>query len=180
MSNDPRGHGEGGGETDGSPPLTMHRPDIFVSAIVLVICGILFAATFRFEEVPSSLAQNVQPADFPRLVLLCIALVALILPFEHHRKLPQGIDLDAERRDPPAPIVYATAAALVVFVAALPWLGPLPALALITVGLPVLWGERRWKILIPYVLLFPIAILFLFAEVLQVTFPRGLTGGIFY
>lgn len=168
-----------GAEAESSAPLTIHRPDIYVAAVVLVICAALFARTFWFAEVPSSLAQNVQPALFPRLVLIVIAAIALWLPFEYHRKLARGIDLDAERRDPLGWLVPVTALALVVFVAAMPWLGAYPALLMVTAGLPILWGERRWKILLPYVVIFPLLVLFLFSEVLQVTFPRGLVGSIF-
>lgn len=180
MSNDPSDHGHGGGEPKGSPSFKMHGPDIVVTAIVLVICALLYARTYWFDTVPSSLAQNVQPAMFPRLVLICIAAIALILPFEYYRKLKRGIDLDSDRREFPPRLVWVTGAALIVFVAALPLLGALPALLIIAIAMPLMWGERRWKILVPYVIIFPISVLFLFAEVLRVTFPRGITGGIFY
>jgi putative tricarboxylic transport membrane protein len=150
-----------------------------VAIVVWTICGALFARTFWFDQVPSSLAQNVQPPAFPRLVLLTIALIALIIPFEHFRKIRSGIDLDEERAQKLSPIVPITAVILLALVATMPILGALPALVLVALVLPILWGERRWKVLIPYVLIFPLAVLFLFAEVLQVTFPRGLTGGVF-
>lgn len=150
-----------------------HRPDIVVAAIVLAIVVALFARTFWFDSVPSSLAQNVQPTVFPRLILIAIAIIALILPFEHHRKIGSGIDLDSDRREPISKAVWVTGLALIVMVAAMPWLGALPALLLIAAGLPLLWGERRFKVLVPYVAIFPLAVLWLFSEILQVTFPRG-------
>lgn len=180
MPNDPSDRAGRGGGANGASALRVHPIDILVAAVVIVICALLYWRTFAFDEVPSSLAQNVQPATFPRLVLVCTMIFALVLPFEHHRKLPRGIDLDAERSEALPGITWATMVALLLFVAALPTLGALPALVLIALLMPLLWGERRWLVLIPYVLVFPISVLFLFAEVLEVTFPRGLTGGIFY
>lgn len=171
MNGDPRGRGDSGARSPGI--LSAHRPDIYVAAVVLAVSAALFARTFWFDQVPSSLAQNVQPAVFPRLILVTIAIIALIIPFEFHRKLRAGIDLDSNRREPIGRSVPITAGALIAMVAALPWLGALPALLLIAGGLPILWGERRWKILLPYIVLFPLSVLWLFSEVLQVTFPRG-------
>ena len=42
--------------------------------------------------------------------------------------------------------------------------------------LPLLWGERRKKILIPYIILFPASVAVLFTQVLKVYFEPGLWG----
>lgn len=162
-----------------SGPLGSHKPDIFVTLVVLAICSFLYINTFWFDSVPSSLAQNVQPTTFPRLVLIVIMLIALFLPFEHRQKIGRGIDLDEDRAERPDPIVWITSAALVVFVLALPWLGAMPALVLIAVAMPIMWGERRWKILVPYAALFPLAVYLLFSQLLRVNFPRGLLSSLF-
>ncbi|EAR52693.1 hypothetical protein OG2516_00664 [Oceanicola granulosus HTCC2516] len=176
MNETSRKAGIGNGGADGSPNFRVHRPDIWVTFIVLSICAALYLRTFWFDSVPDSLAQNVQPPTFPRLVLGVIAAISLLIPFEYHRKLKSGIDLDEERAEPLKPIVLITAGLLLALVAAMPLLGALPALVLVTAALPLLWGERRWKLLIPFIVIFPLAVLFLFSEVLQVTFPRGLFG----
>lgn len=181
MSTDPDDGAVDGGRAERPPAaLRVHKIDIFVSAAVLLLCAVLYAETYSFARVPESLAQNVQPAVFPRLVLIVMMIFALMLPFEHHRNLSRGIDLDEERSDRLPRITWMTAGVLVLFVAALPTLGALPALILIALVLPVLWGERRWKILIPFVLIFPASLLFLFVGLLKVSFPPGITGGLFY
>jgi putative tricarboxylic transport membrane protein len=43
-------------------------------------------------------------------------------------------------------------------------------MVLLCVGLPVLWGERRWHLVLPFGLAFPLAVYVLFAEVLDVHF----------
>jgi putative tricarboxylic transport membrane protein len=47
------------------------------------------------------------------------------------------------------------------------------AMLAITIGLPLLWGERRLKIWIPYVIIFPGAVLILFTKILKVFFEPG-------
>ncbi len=164
---------------DGAASPRVHLLDVYVAGVVLAICGALYLRTFWFDSVPSSLAQNVQPAVFPRLVLAVTAVLALLLPFEHYRQLRRGIDLDEERRSRPPAVVFVTAAALVLFVGVMPWLGTFAGLLLISGLLPLLWGERRWRILVPYALIFPTAVIWLFSQVLRVTFLPGIFGYVF-
>lgn len=180
MTDQPTGRGDRSAEPGGSALSRLHRPDLSVSAVVLIICGLLFARTFAFDSVPASLAQNVQPTTFPRLVLLVIMAIALILPFEYRQKWHAGIDLDSDRRERIPPIVFLTGAALLVFVGVMPWLGTFAGLLMTAALLPLLWGERRWKILVPYVVIFPTGVMWFFSEVLRVTFLPGIVGHIFW
>lgn len=172
---------QGAGEDAGHRPATsrFHRLDTIVALIVLGICAILYWRTLTFPSAPPSLAQDVQPAMFPQMLLFMIAVMALFLPFEHLQKRKQGIDLDEDRRHKPKPIVFTTALATIVFVGVMPWLGTYIGLLIAAAALPLLWGERRLKILVPYVLLFPTALIWLFAGALQVSFLPGITGYLF-
>lgn len=169
------------GEEAGHRPATsrIHRLDTIVALIVLVICAILFWRTLTFPSAPPSLAQDVQPDMFPQILLFLIAVLALFLPFEHLQKRKQGIDLDEDRRHRPKPIVFITALVMLVLVGAMPWLGTYIGLLIAAAGLPLLWGERRLKILVPYAVLFPTALIWLFAGALQVSFLPGITGYLF-
>ncbi|MDW5378029.1 tripartite tricarboxylate transporter TctB family protein [Halomonas sp. HP20-15] len=169
------------GEKAGHRPASslLHPVDRVVALIVLAICAFLVWRTYLFDQVPASLAQNVQPGTFPRLLLYLIVALALLLPFEHLQKRKQGIDIDSDRRERPKPIVFITAVVLLTVVGVMPWLGTYIGLVLAAVALPMLWGERRWKILVPYALLFPTALFWLFASGLQVTFLPGILGHIF-
>ncbi|WP_136063977.1 tripartite tricarboxylate transporter TctB family protein [Modicisalibacter radicis] len=169
--------GDEPGHRPASSPL--HPVDRVVALIVLAICAFLIWRTFLFAQVPASLAQNVQPGTFPQLLLYLIAALALLLPFEHLQKRKQGIDIDSDRRERPGSIVYITAVALLFVVGVMPWLGTYLGLILAALALPLLWGERRWKILVPYALLFPTVLFWLFASGLQVTFLPGIIGHIF-
>ncbi len=143
--------------------------DIVVGACVLIFCAVAYAITFSFKQAPAALAQNVQPASFPRLVISVIAvlsagqmILSLRLPEKALKPLPWAVAVSA--------------AVMIAFVIAFDALGIVPAMVLLCFGLPVLWGERRWHLIVPYAILFPAAIYGLFAKILGVHFDPGLFG----
>ncbi len=140
--------------------------DFIIGACVLAFCAAAYAVTLTFREAPAALAQNVQPATFPRLVITVIAVFSVVLMVLSFR-------LPAKALKPVPVIVPVSAAVMVGFVAAFGLLGFLPAMILLCLGLPVIWGERRWALVVPFALLFPAAIYGLFAVVLGVHFDPG-------
>jgi putative tricarboxylic transport membrane protein len=56
------------------------------------------------------------------------------------------------------------------------WLGTIVTVVLITALLPLLWGERRWKYLIPFVIIFPAVVIVLFKVLFSVNFEPGVIG----
>jgi len=163
----------------GMPAFFVHKVDLAVTAVIVALCAFLFWDTITFEKVPPSLAQNVPPPLFPRLLLLLIVAMALFLPFEHVQKRAQGIDLDKERSDRVRPITLVTALTLLAIVLVMPWLGTLPALVVSCALLPVLWGERRWWLLALYAIAFPLVITYVFVAGLGVNFLPGIAGHVF-
>ena len=62
MSQDPHDTNAAGGR-----PAAFRLPrDFIVGACVLAFCAVAYAVTLTFKEAPAALAQNVQPATFPR------------------------------------------------------------------------------------------------------------------
>jgi putative tricarboxylic transport membrane protein len=165
--------------TGGMPAFSVHKVDLAVTAVIVALCAFLFWDTTTFEKVPPSLAQNVPPTLFPRLLLLLIVVMALFLPFEHVQKRAQGIDLDKERSDRVRPITLVTALALLGIVLVMPWLGTLPALVVSCALLPVMWGERRWWLVALYAIAFPLVITYVFVAGLEVNFLPGIAGHVF-
>jgi putative tricarboxylic transport membrane protein len=163
----------------GMPAFSVHKVDLAVTAVIVALCAFLFWDTTTFEKVPPSLAQNVPPTLFPRLLLLLIVVMALFLPFEHVQKRAQGIDLDKERSDRVRPITLVTALALLGIVLVMPWLGTLPALVVSCALLPVMWGERRWWLVALYAIAFPLVITYVFVAGLEVNFLPGIAGHVF-
>ncbi|MDH5537328.1 MAG: tripartite tricarboxylate transporter TctB family protein [Betaproteobacteria bacterium] len=154
----------------------LNRTDLAVTAILLAICGWLYYLTTSFDAVSPLFAQDMPPERFPRMLLWVIGGLALGLPFEQRLRGAKGKVLDKARATPARPIVYVTTAFLVAAVFGIPWIGTFLVLIAICIGLPLLWGERRWKILVPYVLIFPAAVMVLFSYLLGVYFDPGAIG----
>ena len=166
--------GEGHGKSSG--PSLIHGVDLKLTLIILAICGVLYYVTSTFDEVSPLLTQNIPPEWFPRLLIWFIAILSLVLPFEHrfliHGK--KGLDEGRTARIPMGAII--TAGLLTLMVASVAILGTFFAMIVVCAALPLLWGERRWKVLIPYIILFPTLVGLLFTKVLRVYFEPGLIG----
>lgn len=166
-----------GGERGKSPRSSLvHGRDLKLTIFILIICGVIYYITTTFESVSSLLAQNLPPEWFPRLLIWAIALLSLILPFEHNflAQGKKGLDEDRAHRIPLKAIL--TALLLTLVVASVVWLGTFIAMLFVAAALPLLWGERRWKFLVPYIILFPLCVTLLFTKVLKVYFQPGLLG----
>lgn len=143
--------------------------DFVVGLVVLAFCAVAYWITLDFKEAPASVAQNVQPATFPRLVIgVLAALTGALMAVSFVR--------DSRRAGPVPLMVPATGAAMVAFVIAFDTLGFVPAMALFCAGFPVLWGERRWLRIAAFALAFPAAVYLVFAVALDVHFEPGLLG----
>lgn len=159
-----------------SKPRVLHKTDLGAALVILALCAALYYETTRFDEVADLFQQNIPPAFFPRLVIWTIVALALLLPFEHLLLARRGDDVDADRAERVRPVAFQTAALLAAVAAAIPVLGLTLAMAAACVFLPLLWGERRWKRILPFAILFPAAVTFVFGRLLGVHFHPGLLG----
>jgi len=140
------------------------------SLVVMVFATALFAVTFTFDEVPPILAQGIQPTAFPRAILILMFLLGGIQALSALRLSPaKAAALKPYKRVPP--IVYLTGLALIAFAVVLPFVGTFPALGLFCFGLAMLWGERRWRLMIPSFAGFLAFIYVLFVQLLHVPLP---------
>jgi putative tricarboxylic transport membrane protein len=154
----------------------INRTDLAVGAILLAVCGWLYYVTASFDEVSPLFAQDMPPERFPRMLMWIIAALSIVLPFEQWLRKEKGKILDTKRKTPVRPIVYVTIGFLILAVLAIQLIGTFLVLVVVCFGLPLLWGERRWKILLPFVVLFPAAVMVLFAHLLGVYFDPGVFG----
>ncbi len=166
-----------GGDRDHlSSPTLLHGRDVKLTLVIIGICAVLYFITTTFEAVSPLLTQNIAPEWFPRLLLWVIVLMSLILPFEH-RFVSGGkksLDRDREQRIPNKVIV--TAGLLILVVASVEVFGTFLAMVFVCAALPILWGERRWKVLVPYVVIFTVVVAFVFTKILKVYFQPGIIG----
>ncbi len=133
---------------------------------VLVILAVLYYVASQIESIPEWLLQGIQPASYPKGVIVAIAFfVGLML-------------LDA-RRDPndiperiPA-LVYSTILAMVLSLLLSTFFDFfLGIIFFICVAVP-LWGMRRYAFALLYAVLLVAAVYLLFSTGLGVRFPHG-------
>lgn len=154
----------------------VHLTDLWLTLLILAICGWLYYVTTGFEEVSPLLAQNIGPEWFPRLLIWTIVALSLMLPFEHRLKGSQTDSIDEDRSNRIKPMAVYTALLMLAVVGVVHLFGTLGGMIAVCIALPLLWGERRAKVLVPYVLLFPPAVALLFTKVLKVYFEAGAFG----
>jgi len=154
----------------------VHGTDLAVTGILLAVCAWLYYLTTTFEEVSPLFAQDVPPEMLPRLLIWTIAILSLLLPFEHLLKPGGREHFDEARSVAIHRMAYFTAGLLALVVLSIEWIGTYFAIIAVCFLLPVLWGERRWKLLVPYAIVFPTAVMFLFSRLLGVYFDPGAFG----
>ena len=98
------------------------------------------------------------------------------MPFEHLLHKRRGQNIDSERSERVKRMPYFTAGLMILLVLGIPYLGMLLSMIGVCVLLPLLWGERRLKLIIPFAILFPLAVAYLFNKMLLVYFEPGIFG----
>ena len=152
----------------------IHKPDLKISILILVVCAVLYYWTTTFEKVPVIVALNIPGDWFPRLLIYTIAFLALIIPFEHLFFQAGKAQFDDDRKNRIKPLSLITAGLLIFMVMTITLLGTYIAMILTTALMPLLWGERRIKIMVPYVIIFPFSVWFVFTYLLKVYFEPGM------
>jgi putative tricarboxylic transport membrane protein len=150
--------------------------DLAVSALLIAGAGYLYYLTTRFEEPSALLGQNVGPADFPRLVIYTIVVLALIMPFERRFQPERWLKIRKERAMPVQLRAWITIGFLIATIFVAPYLGTILTMLFVSLTLPLLWGERRLFLVIPFAVLFTFAVTWLFNIVLKVYFEPGAFG----
>lgn len=152
----------------------VHGPDLVLTVFILAFCGLVYYWTSEFEEVPEILAQNLPPEWFPQLLLWTIIVLTVLLPFEHLfiKSGKKGIDEDRKAKIQPISIV--TALLLLVIVFLFETLGTIISMILVCILLPLLWGERRLKMIFSFAIIFPSIVAVVFSVLLKVYFEPGI------
>jgi len=152
----------------------VHGPDLVLTVIILAFCGLVYSWTSEFEEVPQILAQNLPPEWFPQLLLWTIIVLTLSLPFEHLFLKAGKKELDEDRKAKVQPIAIITALLLFGIVVMFETLGTIISMILVCILLPLLWGERRIKMIFSFAIIFPLIVAFVFSNLLKVYFEPGI------
>jgi putative tricarboxylic transport membrane protein len=150
--------------------------DLAIAAVLLTLCAWVYYLTTTFEEVAPLFAQGVPPEFLPRLLVWTIALLSVLLPFEHMIKPGGRAHFHKARSKRIGRMAYLTIGLLMLLILSVPFIGTFFAIVLVCLLLPLLWGERRWLLVIPFAAIFPTLIMLLFAKALGVYFDSGMIG----
>ena len=144
-----------------------------VSFIIVIISSILLIFTFTFDIVPPILNRGIQPATFPKaLLVLIICLTSIVyflslkFPWKKEKKLPKSF--------------YITLYNFILFIVIAKTLDFFLAISVLSFLVSYFWGERRIIYLLLVSILFPIIVFVFFETILGLRFPPGIITNIYY
>ena len=152
----------------------LNKKDTVIAILMISLIGFLWFETTEFEKVPDLFSNNIPPEMFPQILLIIILGMILIIPFEHIFLKKNGKNIDSGRDKPIERSTIGTMVILSTIVASSQILGAALTIIAISIALPIYWGEKRLKVLIPYIIGFPLFVIILFNIVLGVHFEPGL------
>ena len=149
------------------------KDEFKVSFIIIFISSILLISTFTFDIVPPILNRGIQPATFPKGLLVLIITLTLIVfylslkrPWEKKKKLPRAF--------------FLTLLSFILFVIISKTLDFFLAISFLSVFVSYYWGERRILYLVLVSIIFPIIVFVFFETILGLRFPPGIITNIYY
>ena len=151
-----------------------NKNDTIIAALMISIIAFLWFITTKFEKVPDLFSNNIPPEMFPQILLMIILGMVLVIPFEHIFLKKSGKNIDDSRKNPVAKSTIGTMIILSLIVTFSQVLGATLTIITISIAPPIYWGEKRLKVLIPYVIGFPLFVILLFNITLGVHFEPGL------
>mgnify|MGYP001219685428 FL=1 len=154
-----------------------NKTDTIIAIIIFAMIVFLWNAAKNFDSVSDLFAQNIPPQLFPQILLVTIGLLTAFIPFEHIFLKKTGKDIDSGRKKKIKFSTYGTMAILLTIIIFSEFLGAYITIFLACLILPIFWGEKNLKLLIPYVILFPLFIILIFNIILGVYFEPGILDG---
>ena len=149
------------------------KDEFKVSFTIILVSTILLISTFTFDIVPPILNRGIQPATFPKgLLLLIIGLTLIVFylsikkPWKIEKKLPKTF--------------FLTLLGFILFVIVSKTLDFFLAISLLSIFVSYCWGERRLFYLILVSIIFPIIVFIFFETILGLRFPPGIITNIYY
>ena len=141
--------------------------------VIILVSSILLYFTFTFEEVPPILNRGIQPATFPKALLILIISLSLIVyylsikfPWKIEKKLPNSF--------------YITLASCIIFSVISVTLDFFLGISVLSILVSFFWGERRIFYLLLVAIIFPIIVFIFFETILGLRFPGGIITNLYY
>ena len=149
------------------------RDEFKVSLVIILISIALLITTFTFDIVPPILNRGIQPATFPKALLVLNIVMTLLIyylatknPWKIEKKLPQSF--------------YLTLLGFLFFVVISKTLDFFLAISVLSIFVSYCWGEKRIFYLLFVGIIFPVIVFIFFETILGLRFPPGIITNIYY
>jgi len=149
------------------------KDEFKVSFVIIFISLILLVTTFTFDVVPPILNRGIQPATFPKALLILIIAMTIIIyylaiknPWKIEKKLPKSF--------------FLTLLSFILFVIISKTLDFFLAISALSIFVSYYWGEKRLFYLLLVGIIFPIIVFIFFETILGLRFPPGIITNIYY
>ena len=149
------------------------KDEFKVSFVIISISVILLFTTFTFDIVPPILNRGIQPATFPKALLIFIILMTLLTfylaiknPWKNEKKLPKTF--------------FLTLFSFIIFIIVSKTLDFFLAISALSIFVSYCWGEKRLFYLLLVGIIFPIVVFIFFETILGLRFPPGIITNIYY
>ena len=140
---------------------------------IILVSSVLLFLTFTFEEVPPILNRGIQPATFPKALLILIITLSLIVyvvsikkPWIIKKNLPSTF--------------YITLISFIIFSIIGSTLDFFLGISVLSILVSYFWGERRVLYLFLVAIIFPLIVFIFFETILGLRFPPGIITNIYY
>ena len=155
-----------------SPPFFL-RSAFKVSFLIFIFSITLFYFTFLFDKVPTILNRGIQPATFPKALLLLIIFLNSIIYFLSLKK--PWIKLEEIPKN-----FYYTLLIFIFFVFISKKIDFFLGLSILSCLIAYLWGERRKLYIFFIAVIFPLIVFIFFEMILNLRFPKGILTDLYY
>jgi hypothetical protein len=149
------------------------RDEFKVCLVIILISIALLITTFTFDIVPPILNRGIQPATFPKALLILIILMSLLIyylaiknPWKVEKKLPKSF--------------FLTILSFFIFVVISKTLDFFLAISALSIFVSYYWGEKRIFYLLLVGIIFPVLVFIFFETILGLRFPPGIITNIYY
>jgi len=149
------------------------KDSFIVSFVIILISSILLFVTFTFDIVPPILNRGIQPATFPKALLILIIFLTLFIyylsinnPWKKEKKLPSSF--------------YITLCSFILFVIISKFLDFFLGISTLSIIVSYFWGEKRLIYLLIVGIIFPIIVFIFFETILGLRFPPGIITNLYY
>ena len=149
------------------------KDSFIVSSVIIFFSSILLFVTFTFDIVPPILNRGIQPATFPKALLIIIILLTSLIyylsiknPWKKEKKLPNSF--------------YITLLSFILFTIISKTLDFFLGISILSIMVSYFWGEKRFFYLLLVGIIFPIIVFIFFETILGLRFPPGIITNLYY